>query len=246
MKISSYIHLHFFELKYNLFVFLITYCYLFLILYIFSNQLVFIFTKILITKNMLKYLIFTNITEIFYTNINLAFLISFIIMSQLFFIQMWIFLSKGLFKYENLKILKLFFYFISFNILIFFIIFIKIIPNIWLFFININISENFLLNIYFEPKINNYFNFIIELSIYIYLILFYFYVFFIYILTFFSSIKTIILFRHIFYLKFLLISLLITPPDLNSQFFYFINLIFCFECLLYIYIQITQYFQKKK
>lgn len=243
MKISTYIHLHILELKYNLISFLIGFFYLFFILYIFSNQLIYLFTNIIINTQLLKYFIFTNITEIFITNIYISFFFTCIIMSHFLCVQSWVFLYKGLYKYENLKIIKIYIYFFFFNIFIFFIIFLNIIPNIWQFFININFTSTFLFNIYFEPKINTYFYFILQLFIYIYLLFIYFYLLCCYFLHYLFNIQIIINLRKFFYLKFLLISLLLTPPDINSQFIYFIYLIICFEILLYLYIYLTQYFK---
>ncbi len=65
-KIKNYLQLHLLELKYNLIIFLITFLYLFSISYYFSNQLIFLFINILTNHNILKYFIFTNITELFF------------------------------------------------------------------------------------------------------------------------------------------------------------------------------------
>ena len=102
--------------------------------YYFSNQLIYLFINILINKDLLKYFIFTNITEIFITNIFISIFVSFFIIFQLSMIQSWFFFSSGLFKYENFKIIKIYLIFLIFNFFIISIILIKIIPNIWYFF----------------------------------------------------------------------------------------------------------------
>lgn len=245
MKIYTYFQLHLFELKYNIIIFLFSFFYLFFVLYLYSNQIIFLFTNILLNKIILKYFIFTNITEIFMTNFYLSFSISSILMSQLFCFQIWFFLYKGFFKYENFKLIKFYILYIFFNIFILIFIFIKIIPNIWFFLININIKSNFLFNIYFEPRINNYFLFILQLYLYLYLLFLYFFIFFYILIYFILHINTIIKLRKIFYLKFLLISLLITPPEINTQIFLFLIFIIIFEFLIFIYIYLNRYFRKK-
>lgn len=241
----TYLQLHIFELKYNLIIFLITFFYLFFILFYFSNQLIYIFTNILLNKTILTYFIFTNITEIFITNIFLAFIITCLIMIQILLIQLWFFFFKGFFKYENLKIIKLYILFFIFNIFILFIILIKIIPNIWFFFLNINFTSTFLFNIYFEPKINTFFNFFIYSFIHIYLLFFYLFILFLFCLNKINNIKIIITLRNFFYLKFLLISALITPPDLINQVTIFISLIIIFEIYIYLYIFLFKYILNK-
>jgi len=75
-KIITYLQLHLYELKYNFFILSITFLYLFIISYYFSNQLIYLLIDILIKKDMLKYFIFTNITEIFITNITISIFIT--------------------------------------------------------------------------------------------------------------------------------------------------------------------------
>jgi Sec-independent protein secretion pathway component TatC len=114
-KIKNHLQLHLFELKYNFIVFFITFFYLFFVSYYFSNQLIYLFINILTHNNILKYFIFTNITELFITNIIISIFISSFLSIQLIIIQFWIFLSTGLFKFENLKFIKFYLLFIILN-----------------------------------------------------------------------------------------------------------------------------------
>ena len=107
-QIITYLQLHLFELKYNFFILLITFCYLFIISYYFSDQLIYLFVNNLLNKNMLKYLIFTNITEIFITNLFISIFISIFITIQITILLLWFFLKKGLYKFENYFFFKLF------------------------------------------------------------------------------------------------------------------------------------------
>nr|UXG55753.1 SecY-independent transporter protein [Phytophthora plurivora] len=177
-KIITYLQLHLFELKYNFFIILITFFYLFFISYYFSDQLIYLLVNNLLNQNMLKYFIFTNITEIFITNIFIAIFITTFLTIQLSILLIWFFLIKGLYKFENFLFLKFYILFIIFNLFIINLIFTNIIPNIWNFLLNLNFSNLYLLTIYFEPKINNYFDFIF-FYLYIYNIyLFFFIIFF--------------------------------------------------------------------
>ncbi len=240
MKTNLQIHLQ--EFKHHFIIFLLTFIYLFFICYYFSDQLIFLFSKKLVQSNLLKYFIFTNITEIIQTNISIAFIISLFISLQLLLIQFWLFILNGLFKYENLNIIKFYIFFTIFNFLIINIILIKIIPYLWFFFINYTFSNEYLFNIYFEPKLNNYFNFIFYTFIYIYLLFFYFFLLFYIILNQIFKIYVIINLRKIFYLKFLIIATIISPPDILSQLIIALFFIIFFELYIYIYLFIKKYF----
>nr|AFQ02385.1 SecY [Phytophthora europaea] len=240
-KIITYLQLHLFELKYNFFILLITFFYLFLISYYFSDQLIYLLVNILLHKNMLKYFIFTNITEIFITNILIAFFISIFMTIQLSILLIWFFLLKGLYKFENFIFLKFYFIFLIFNLFIINFIFTNIIPHIWNFLLNLNFSNLYLLTIYFEPKINNYFNFIFSSFIYIFIIFIYLFLLFFFILNNIFQIKIIITLRKFFYLKIILLSALITPPDIINFLLIGLVFIFFFEIFIFISIYLNKY-----
>ena len=124
-KIITYLHLHLYELKYNFFIIIITFFYLFIISYYFSDQLIYLLVNNLLNRNMLKYFIFTNITEIFFTNIFISIFISFFLTIQITILLIWFFLSKGLYKFENLIFIK--FYLLK----VIFIDFYLLIPNLF-------------------------------------------------------------------------------------------------------------------
>ena len=146
-KIINYLQLHLLELKYNFFILFITFFYLFIISYFFSDQLIFLLVNNLLNKNMLKYFIFTNITEIFITNIFIASFVSIFITIQSSILLIWFFISKGLYKFENFIFIKFYFIFIIFNFIIINFIFTNIIPNIWYFLLNINFSNLYILHV---------------------------------------------------------------------------------------------------
>nr|AEP41235.1 SecY [Phytophthora kernoviae]AEP41236.1 SecY [Phytophthora kernoviae]AEP41237.1 SecY [Phytophthora kernoviae]AEP41238.1 SecY [Phytophthora kernoviae]UXG56209.1 SecY-independent transporter protein [Phytophthora kernoviae] len=240
-KIVTYLQLHLFELKYNFFILFFTFFYLFIISYYFSDQLIFLLVNTLLNKNMLKYFIFTNITEIFITNIFISSFISVFITIQLSILLIWFFLSTGLYKLENFTFLKFYLIFNLFNIIIIYNIFTYIIPHIWTFLLNINFSNLYILTIYFEPKINNYFYFIFSSFIYIFLIFIYFFILFYIIFNNIIKIKVIINLRKFFYLKIMLLSILITPPDFINFIIIYLLFIFFFEIFIYISIYLNKY-----
>ena len=232
----TYFQLHLIELKFNFIIIFYLFIYLLTINYYFSDQLIFLFTKKLIQSNLLKYFIFTNITEMFLTNVFISTFVSIYILIHFVFIQFWFFISKGLYKNENYKILKFYLIFFVFNFFIINFILIKLIPNIWFFFIKINFSNTYLFNIYFEPKFSNYFYFIFFSFIYIYILFCYFYFFLIIISYKILEIQNIINLRKFFYLKFIFISILISPPEIITQFIIFFLLFFFFEITIFLYL----------
>nr|AEP41140.1 SecY [Phytophthora cf. citrophthora 1b FM-2011] len=240
-KIITYLQLHLFELKYNFFILLITFFYLFIISYYFSDQLIYLLVNNLLNQNMLKYFIFTNITEILITNIFIAIFITTFLTIQLGILLIWFFLIKGLYKFENFIFFKFYILFIIFNLFIINFIFTNIIPNIWNFLLNLNFSNLYLLTVYFEPKINNYFDFIFFSFIYIFIIFIYFFFLFFLIFNNIFKIKTIINLRKFFYFKIILLSSLITPPDILNFLLIYIIFIFIFEIFIYFSIYLNKY-----
>nr|AAW67096.1 SecY-independent transporter protein [Phytophthora infestans]AEP41190.1 SecY [Phytophthora infestans]AEP41203.1 SecY [Phytophthora infestans]AEP41205.1 SecY [Phytophthora infestans]AEP41220.1 SecY [Phytophthora infestans] len=243
-KIITYLQLHLFELKYNFIIFLITFFYLFIISYYFSDQLIYLLVNNLLNKNMLKYFIFTNITEIFITNFLIAIFISTFIVIQLSILLIWFFLSEGLYKFENFLFIKFYIFFIIFNFFIINLIFTNVIPHIWDFLLNLNFSNLYLLTIYFEPKINNYFDFIFSSFIYIFIIFIYFFLLFFFIFNNIFQLKIIINLRKFFYLKIIILSALITPPDIFNFLLIYILFILIFEIFIYILIYLNYFFYK--
>lgn len=239
--IITYLQLHLFELKYNFIIYLIAFFYLFIVSYYFSDQLIYLLVNNLLNKKILKYFIFTNITEIFITNLYISVYTSIFISIQLIILLSWVFLMKGLYKFENFIFIKFYFFFLIFNFLIINIIFRNIIPSIWDFLLNLNFSNSYLLTVYFEPKINNYFNFIFSSFIYIFLIFIYFFIVFFFVFNNIFKIKIIINLRKFFYLKIILLSAFITPPDITNFLLIYILFILIFEIFIYILIYLNKY-----
>ena len=240
-QMVHYFEIHFHELMRHGISFLFSFCYIFCVCYYFSNQLIYLFVHVLIQSETLKYFIFTDITEMFVTNIYISFVVSSYISIQVLILHIYVYLSEGLYKSENYKFLKIFLIFVIFNIFMVLVIFIKIIPNIWYFFINISFENTSLFNVYFEPSINHYFHFIFFTFFCIYLIFFYFFILFFLISNNILKIKTVIYLRKIFYFKFLIIATFISPPDILYQLLVFLFLILFFEIFIFFNLLLSKY-----
>ena len=242
----TFLQLHLSELKHHGFIILINFFYSFLVSYIFSDQLIYLLINNLICSDMLKYFICTSITEILVTNVFIAIFISTFISIQVFFVLSWFFIYRGLYQFENFLFIKFYLFFLIFNFFIINGIFKDIIPCIWNFLLNLNFSSSYIVTIYFEPKIDKYFYFILSSFIYIFVVCIYFYSLFFVLINNIINIQIIINLRKLFHLKILILSSLITPPDiLNLIILFFVcSLIFEFGICFFLYID--QYRKKNQ
>ena len=157
-NISALTHIK--ELKYRMSYIFLSVILNFIVAYFYSLELFYFLAKPLMNLNIDHFeysLIYTDITEAFFTYLNLSLYISFAL-SFLFFIhQLIYFLIPGLYNKEVLFINKIkraiyFFCLMSTLITYFF-----IIPLIWHFFISNDTSNTIsLMNIHFEGKLNEY------------------------------------------------------------------------------------------
>ena len=243
-KTMTYLQLHLYELKYNFIIILISFFYIFLISYYFSDQLIYLLVSNLINHDMLKYFICTNITEIFITNIFISIFIASFISTQLLILLSWFFISKGLYKFENFIFFKFYSIFLIWNFFIINFIFKNVIPYIWNFLLNLNFSNLYILTIYFEPKIDKYFSFIFSSFMYIFFVFIYFYILFFLLINNIINIKIVVNLRKFFYLKILLLSALITPPDIFNFLILFFICLSIFELFIYLLLYNNKYINK--
>jgi len=203
-----------------------------IICYLYKEIVLFLFVKpslIFFEKNSL-YFIFTNLTEIFSTYIQ----ISYFIANQIIFIfilyHLIIFITPGLyyFEYKNLKnIFKINIFFWIMSILI---LNILILPISCQFFLSYQKTiNNLTLNFYFEAKINEYLKFYI-LSYYLCNLNFQFFVFFFICFNYIKkNLQLLKRIRKSFYFLFFLLATTLTPPDIYSQLFISLNTIIFYE-----------------
>lgn len=229
-KINFTIHLN--DLKYHLILYFFILLEIIFILFFYNIEIIYILIKPLLYFINSNYFIFTNITELFLIKIIVITYCSFFISTIFLIFQIWIFLSKGLFKKENIIIIKYLFILI---IIIFFLnytILNIIIPYFCNFFVKFE-KYSFIYNIQLEPKIYSYLLYIIKIII---LINFFFQVPFI--LSLCISFKIISInfffkFRKIIYFIIFIVSSIISPPDIFSQCFLSLFIIFFLENLIF-------------
>lgn len=210
MKIKSYIK----EIQYRLFFLFLTFFGNAVIFYFYKEQLIFLLGKS--QSNFFPYFISTNLTEIFFVFIKITFSLAFYFTLPCFMLQTWFFLIPALYKYE---------YEISKKLLIasFFLFTVCTIgtlklflPYCWEFFSSFQLkSQENLVGIHMELKINNYLNFFLEILFSI-TFLFHFFIVFLFSMKLFP-IKLFIKFRKVVYFFIFMLATLFSPPDIFSQ-----------------------------
>jgi sec-independent protein translocase protein TatC len=187
-----------------------------------------------LSNDILNYFIFTSITELFSIYLTLCFFLSSQILYYTILYHIICFLSSGLYKieYNNLKFI--FSLIILLGIVSIYFFYKILIPTLSDFFLSFQNYSLKTISFYFEAKIYDYLIFYKE----IYLSCFFS----------FQSCAVLILLsnfvsndlgllkplRKFFYIILLLFSTAVTPPEIFSQFFLFINLVFGFETLIFL------------
>ena len=228
MKVFSY----YLEIKNRLILLFFGWLSTVLVSYIFKEILLYIITLQKINNNV--YFIFTNVTEVFSAYTALIIFMGNQVLILYLCYHTIIFVTLGLYKseYKNVifafKICFFLFFFsiIIFNKILFF--------SSWNFFLSF---QNFInlksLTLHFEAKLNEYLSFYFK---FYYLCIFYFQTFLLLIL-FISYIqnkfKIIKQFRRFFYYIFIVLSTLLTPPDIFSQITLSCSIIFSYEVLVF-------------
>lgn len=223
---------HLFEIKYRLsliifstLIFLLfSYYYskFFLILTIFSNNE-------LIKNNILNYFIFTSITDLFLTHFNLSICITnYLIYFKLFY-HLICFTKPGLYKKEFFSFKKLFFINVYLSIFSFIVCHVIILPIMSKFFLGFGFLKNSYINVYFEANIYNYTIFYKEILFNCFLNFQIFTLFFLGLNYYIHNFQIFKKIRKFIYLILLIISTLITPPDLISQISTFFSVVVLFE-----------------
>ena len=224
-------------------------CLLFLILlsiliiiyyYYFSLLVLIIISNTLLSYEILNYFIFTNIAEFFFIYILLSFFVAKYILYFALIYHIICFLSSGLYRSEYvylkfLFIICLFFTWISNKIS-----YKILIPATTTFFFSFqNYATSQSMPFYFEAKIYDYLTFFFE----IYFSCFYSFQLctILFLLANYASknlrfLKSV---RRIFYLFFLTLSTIITPPDIFSQLFVFFSFLIIFEAFIFINIVVN-------
>ena len=224
---------YFVELKYRIFLLIFTGLTTFVCSYVHKETLLFLLIQ---SQNETKkldllhepacYLIFTNITEVFYTYIELASFVTTQTLIIYFVHHLFCFLSPSFYKKEYYKIN----WFLSFMFLVFLVSIISfislILPLTSKFFLAFQHVE--FVDLHFEAKLNEYFHFF--LSVYYTSIIYFQILFFLMLVgtSFVTNSKSIQKFRKVVYFLIVIMSLFISPPDAFIQILIIISL-----CLIY-------------
>lgn len=185
-----------------------------------------------LSNDILNYFIFTSITELFSIYLTVCLFLTIQIFYYTIFYHIICFLAAGLYKieYNNLKFAFAFIFLLGIIAIFFF--YKTLIPIISTFFLNFQNYSFKTIGFHFEAKIYDYLTFYKNL---------YFNCFFSFqsciILIFLSNyasnhLKTLKIFRKFFYLIFLLISTILTPPEIFSQIFLLFFFSLGFEILI--------------
>ena len=207
------------ELKNRFSLLIISWIFSVLVCYLYKETLLFLLIKSNTSLYNLRlfYFISTDLTEIFEVYLKIAYFCSTQLLVFLFLYHIFLFIKPALFKYEYIKlkvVLSLVAGAYGSSVLLFnkF-----ILPIIWMFFFNFQKSTFGGVNVFFESRVKDYVKFYIIMYSNVVVIgqLFAFILIFLVVSPNITSmvLKT----RKVFYLIFLLVATLLTPPDVISQ-----------------------------
>lgn len=223
---------YFIEIKHRSILLILSGISTFIISYYYKEIILFLLVKSNLKMSENFYFITTNITEMLFIYIKLAYFNSFQFLCLFCIYHVFLFLMPGLYFKEYKKI-KLGVFLIISNYLFIHHLYIKhIFPSIWCFLINYYQSDNTIIKIYLESQITDYVQFYCSNFFILFLVSQAFILLFIYLLNKKNLIFFIKKFRKFFYSFFLLQSTLLTPPDIFSQIFVGLALIFIYEFII--------------
>lgn len=186
-----------------------------------------------LSNEILNYFIFTSITDLFLIYIILSFFIAKQTTYFIFVYHIICFLSAGLYRTEYIYLKYLFFTCILLAILCWKFFNKILIPIISHFFLSFHENTPHSINLYFEAKIYDYLKLYTEIyydcffsfQLCVLLIIFANYIS--------NNIKLLKNIRKFFYLVVLLLSTLMTPPDVFSQLLLFLMFVIWFETFIF-------------
>lgn len=230
------IYRYYIEIKNRTFLLLFAWITTISVSYIYKEILLFLIVKpsLEYSSKSTMYFIFTDVTEVFSVYLKIIILLGNHTLLIYSLYHLILFFSSGLYysEYKNLVFtvkIGLFFFVCSV------VIFNKVLlPISWHFFLSFQTFSTLKsLDLYFESKLNEYLNFYLT-SYYIcvcYCQTFVLLVFFLeYIKTNITKIKQ---YRKVLYCSFVVISTLVTPPDIMSQLFLSASLVLIYELLIW-------------
>lgn len=236
---------HYKELKYRVYYIIFTIILTFLVAYHYAIEIFYILINPLINleiKNFNYSLIYTDISEAFFTYLKISLFITFLVTINLFIGHIIKFISPGLYKKEFRFIKNLYFYFFIifiFSSLFFYFIFM---PILWYFFISSEReSSTLLINLSFEGRLYDYLN--ISLTLFKLTSLLAIYPIFLYLFVYFNILKISFLIkeRKIAILFFLIVGGFLSPPDIISQLLIALPMLLLYEVIIFIILYKNDY-----
>lgn len=238
---------YFLEIKNRIFLIFICWIAVFIICYFYRDILLFLLVKLSVKGNkvILFYFIATNITDVFNVYLNIAYFISYQVTVLILFYQCLSFVAAGLFVYEYEKIKFCIAVSLTFAICSIYILNVYVLPYIWDFFLSFNTDSSYSVDIFFEAKITEYFNFYKKMYFIAIIFSQVFGVIFFVIEFITDKLRFVLKTRKLFYVFFLIIATLLTPSDVFSQ-LTFVFWLFCFFEIILVFIFLKLYISKIK
>ena len=228
---------HLNEIKYRLIYVLFSYLLTILVLYNYSLEVFYFFIKPLVANHCtrIEQLIYTDLTEAFFTILKLVFFSSHIFILPIILYNIYYYSVAGLYKYERIICVKIITVFLLNTFLLAFILYNYIVPLLWFFFLSFeqNINSE-LFQISFQGKINEYINLIIKLFLAFNLCLMIPLFIYIAIVKNYISVFFLIKYRIINIIFCFILGALLTPPDIFSQIIIAIPLCCIYEYIIFI------------
>lgn len=228
---------HLNEIKYRLIYVLFSYLLTILVLYNYSLEVFYFFIKPLVANHCtrIEQLIYTDLTEAFFTILKLVFFSSHIFILPIILYNIYYYSVAGLYKYERIICVKIITVFLLNTFLLAFILYNYIVPLLWFFFLSFeqNINSE-LFQISFQGKINEYINLIIKLFLAFNLCLMIPLFIYIAIVKNYISVFFLIKYRIINIIFCFILGALLTPPDIFSQIIIATPLCCIYEYIIFI------------
>ena len=233
------------EIKYRIFYCFFSFLINSFVWFFFIKELLFIIVKPLVSinrNNNFSYFIFTDMLDIFLTYIKIILVLGFVTVFPLILIQLWFFLVAGLYNYEKMFLLKFLIFFFFFLGVIYFFLYTFLIPLIWLFFINLELTnDNSLFGIYYEAHISDYVTFLFDIF-YIFFCLIQIPVFIIFLLYFnVVEVYFFMVYRKYLIIIFFILGGILSPPDVFSQIIISFFILFIYEIIIFLSLLVLNY-----
>lgn len=222
---------HITELRLRFTYLLLSYIFAFLVCYFYSLEIIYLFVRPLLTYH--QNFIFTDLTEAFYTTINMCALASLIVVLPYFFYQIWCFFIPSCFLSERRLFTYIWYIIILLFILGISILYFILLPQLYNFLINFEIKSDWV-NVQLQARIQSYvslvwrFFFISSVLSQLPIICFLLYKL--------QILSTYILPENRRFILFFctILSAFLAPPDVYSQLLITFSLLFTFELMIWL------------